>query len=217
MPVFNAKYLSDEEIWSRIDKIVQERDEVHRLLAKPEVSTDPCRMPELAKKLNDLNPKCLLFHELRSLVKDLRELEEMIGEKEPDEEHELVSLHREYLDLCRDKALQVYQTLMEMGLLPEEVEDETDLAILKFIEYAGPEYAWRLGINIGLDVAESRRRLEALLEKGLLERVPGNMLEGYHRQKDWIKHMNHTYYRITREGRHYLRKLRRGLEDLSEG
>ncbi|MEW6698165.1 MAG: DUF2250 domain-containing protein [Bacillota bacterium] len=217
MPVFNAKYLSDEEIWSKIEKIVQERDEVQRLLAEPEISTDPQRMPELARKLYDLNHKCLLFEELKSLVKDVDELNELTGGEEPDEEHELAPLHREYHDLCRDKARQVYQTLMEMGLLSEEIEDETDLAILKFIDYAGPEYAWRLGINIGLDVDESRRRLEALLEKGLLERVPGNMLEGYHRQKDWVKHMNHTYYRMTREGRHYLRKLRRGLEDLSDG
>lgn len=217
MPVFHAKYLSDEEIWRKIDKIVEERDEVQQLLAEPEVSTDPQRIPELARKLHDLNQKCLLFDELKSLVKDLDELAEMIGGEELDEEHELAPLHKEYTDLCRDKAGQVYRTLMDMGLLSEEIEDETDLAILKFIDYAGPEYAWRLGINIGLDVKESRRRLEALLEKGLLEKVPGNMLEGYHRQKDWTKHMNHTYYRITREGRHYLRKLRRGLDDLSEG
>ncbi|AQS60565.1 hypothetical protein B0537_09095 [Desulforamulus ferrireducens] len=98
-----------------------------------------------------------------------------------------------------------------------EIEDDKDIEILQFIDYAGPEYAWRLGINVGLDVEESRKRLEKLLAKGLLERVPGNMLEGYHRQKDWVKHMNHTYYRITREGRHYLRKLRTGLEDLSQG
>nr|WP_274380927.1 DUF2250 domain-containing protein [Desulforadius tongensis] len=101
---------------------------------------------------------------------------------------------------------------MENGYLDEEFEDETDLEILKFIDYAGPEYAWRLGINIGIDVEESRQRLEKLLQKGLLEKVQGTMLEGYHREKDWVKHMNHTYYRISRQGRHYLRKLRRQAE-----
>lgn len=90
-----------------------------------------------------------------------------------------------------------------------EFEDETDLKILKFIDYAGPEYAWRLSINIGISWEESRRRLAILLEKGLLERVAGNMLGNYHREKNWTKHMNHTYYRISREGRLYLRRLRR--------
>ncbi len=46
------------------------------------------------------------------------------------------------------------------------------------------------------------------MAKGFLERVEGNMLDKYHRAKSWTKHMNHTYYRITREGRHYLRLLR---------
>jgi len=47
-----------------------------------------------------------------------------------------------------------------------------------------------------------------LLAKGFLERVEGNMPDKYHRAKSWTKHMNHTYYRIAREGRHYLRLLR---------
>ncbi|HBX24416.1 MAG TPA: DUF2250 domain-containing protein [Desulfotomaculum sp.] len=104
--------------------------------------------------------------------------------------------------------------LLERGCLEKEVEDQTDLEILKFIDYAGPEYAWRLGINVGLDVAEARRRLDVLLAKGFLERVEGNMLDKYHRAKSWTKHMNHTYYRVTREGRHYLRSLRCEAGDL---
>lgn len=56
---------------------------------------------------------------------------------------------------------------------------------------------------------EARKRLEALLEKELLEKVQGTMLEGYHREKDWIKHMNHTYYRLSRKGKLFLRQLRR--------
>lgn len=216
MSIFNAKYLSDEEIWSRIASFYQERDEIIELLGKPEISTDPSRMPELAKKLYELNLKCGLFDELKSIAKDLQDLEELIQRDELEEDDEMVLLYSEYQEMCSDKASQVYNLLLELGMLDEEIEDAKDLEILKFIDYAGPEYAWRLGINVGLDVEESRRRLENLLGKGLLEKVPGNMLDGYHRQKDWTKHMNHTYYRMTREGRLYLRKLRLGSEDLTE-
>ena len=217
MLVFPTKYLSDEDIWGIIQNIITERDDTQNLLAQPEISTDPTRMPELAKKLHELNEKCLLFQELKNLVQDLDELEDLLSKENSEEEQEQLTLFfNEILQLAREKADPIYTMLMDMGLLDIEIEDEMDLKILNFIEYAGPEYAWRLGINVGLDVEESRCRLEKLLEKGLLEKVQGTMLAGYHRQKDWVKHMNHTYYRITREGRHYLRKLRRGLDDLTD-
>ncbi|WP_031513822.1 DUF2250 domain-containing protein [Desulfofalx alkaliphila] len=98
--------------------------------------------------------------------------------------------------------------------MDEEYEDETDIEILKFLDYAGAEYAWRLGINVNISRCESRERLEKLFKKGLIEKVQGIMLENYHWERDWMKHMNHTYYRISREGRLYLRKMRRGLESL---
>ncbi|WP_077714290.1 DUF2250 domain-containing protein [Desulforamulus ferrireducens] len=227
MLVFDAKYLSDEDIWAIIEQIYTERAEVEKLLGQPEISTDPQRMPELAKQLFQLNEKCLLFDHLKRVVQDLREMIELLSQDgldveklEPQElmeKHELAGLYLELLAEKQATARQVYNLLISMGLMDIEIEDDKDIEILQFIDYAGPEYAWRLGINVGLDVEESRKRLEKLLAKGLLERVPGNMLEGYHRQKDWVKHMNHTYYRITREGRHYLRKLRTGLEDLSQG
>lgn len=214
MSIFNAKYLPDEEIWLRLDSFYTERSEVESQLGDPTISTDPERMPHLAKRLYELNQKCLLFDQLKGAAQDLKEINELIGQELP-EEHELGPLHHEYARDCQELAGQVYILLMELGLLPEEIEDEKDLEILQFIDYAGPEYAWRLGINVGLDVEESRRRLENLLNKGLLEKVQGNMLAGYHRQKDWVKHMNHTYYRITREGRLYLRRLRREQEELN--
>ena len=218
MPLFPTKYLKDEDIWCIIQGIISERDDTENLLAQPEISTDPVRMPALAKKLHELNEKCLLFAELQKVAQDLSELTELMGlENSEAEQAQLAALWEETLQLAQAKAEPIYTLLMDMGLLEIEIEDEMDLKILNFIEYAGPEYAWRLGINVGLEVEEARRRLENLLAKGLLEKVQGTMLAGYHRQKDWVKHMNHTYYRITREGRHYLRKLRRGLEDLTEG
>lgn len=206
--IFKARYLSDAEIWQLIDKVFEERNQIHELLAKPEVSTDPARLPELARQLHELDHICLLADQLSSDQNDLVQLEEMLAHSAGDED-ELQELYQEYLSLCQGKAGQIYQLLLARGDLNFELEDQTDLEILKFIEYAGPEYAWRLGINIGIDVSEARERLDALLTKGLLERVQGTMLENYHRARDWTKHMNHTYYRLSREGKHYLRNLRK--------
>ena len=210
MSVFGARYYTDEEIWDQVRLLEKERDRVQADLARPDISINPEVMPELARQLHELNQLSLAAEALRYCLKELRVLEEMLEEEEHGEDDfvELERLHEEYLERSADKADRVVKMLLEWGCLEKEMEDETDLEILKFIDYSGPEYAWRLGINVGLDVAESRRRLELLLEKGFLERVEGNMLENYHRAKSWTKHMNHTYYRITRQGRHYLRRLR---------
>jgi len=213
--VFNAKYLSNEEIWSRIKGIVKERDRVQECLAEPEVSTDPDRMAELAKKLHGLNKFCLPVENLENILADIGEMEELITAEGLDEDEGGLLLE-EFFKQREVAALQIYQMLLERGCLAEEIEDEIDLKILRFIDYAGPEYAWRLGINIGLDVEESRRRLEGLLQKGLLERVEGNMLGNYHREKSWTKHMNHTYYKMSREGRLYVRKLRVDSQEAEE-
>ncbi|MTI80963.1 MAG: DUF2250 domain-containing protein [Firmicutes bacterium] len=211
MNIFNGNYLSDQEIIKRAENIVTEYEDTRNLLADPEVSTDPDRMPELAKRMHQLTPYCQLVDKFKSYLDDFNELKKMLGDEVDleDEENEDVVLYHEYTDLCNNTAQELYNMLLENGYLEEEKEDTKDLEILKFIDYAGPEYAWRLGINVGLDVEESRERLDKLLEKGLLEKVQGTMLAGYHREKDWVKHMNHTYFKMSRQGKHYLRRLRR--------
>ena len=211
MSYFNAKYLTDQEIWFKIQEIIDERDKTELLLAEPQIHSDQVKMPELARRLQELNEFAHDVAVLRECLVDLEELEQiLVGEVHTDsEQDEMRAFYEEYGVLCAEKAGIIYSWLLDRGYLNEEIEDETDLGILRFIDYAGPEYAWRLGINLGMDVEESRSRLDNLLEKGLLERVEGKMLGNYHREKGWTKHMNHTYYKITREGRLYLRSLRR--------
>lgn len=210
MSVFDAGFLSDAEVWSRLVAIAEERSRVRRLLAQPEVSTDPDRLPDLARQLHELDRICSLADELKSGLDDRRDWEAMLAEASTDgKDDELRVAYEESAALCNQVAGQLYRLLLEKGYLDEEIEDDTDLEILRFIDYAGPEYAWRLGINIGIDVVEARERLERLLGKGLLKKVQGTMLGNYHRQKDWTKHMNHTYFRISRAGKLYLRRLRR--------
>lgn len=208
--LFNGKYLSDEQIWSRIEGIINERNTVQNELAHPDVISNPQRMAELAKRLYQLEQLCVPLENLKSELTELKNIEEFIAEEGiEDEEDDYMVLYRQHLEQCNISTSEVYQFLLDNGYLDEEYEDDTDLEILKFLDYAGAEYAWRLGINIGIDVVESRSRLEKLLHKGLIEKVQGTMLGNYHRQKDWIKHMNHTYYRISRVGKLYLRELRR--------
>ncbi len=209
MMLFKGKYLSDEEIWSRIGEKTDERDRISQALAEAGAEADPQAIASLSRKLAELNRICFPVDRLNVLLKDLQELAELLEGKTPEEEPDLLKLYAEYSSNCSEMAGEVYRLLLESGSINEEKEDEKDLQILKFIGYAGPEYAWRLGINTGMDVSEARERLERLLGKGLLEKVQGTMLEGYHREKDWVKHMNHTYYRLSREGEHFLRNLRK--------
>ncbi|MBU4533738.1 MAG: DUF2250 domain-containing protein [Eubacteriales bacterium] len=207
MPLFNARYYNDTEIWSIINGIVERRDQVRLLLAQPEVSTDPERMPELAREMHDLEEVCLPVDELNHYLEERRAIEALTRD-DPEGGAALEALSEQSERQCGQAAERVYPLLLKKGYLSAECEDGTDLAILNFIGYAGPEYAWRLGINIGIRVEEARERLESLLRKGLLEHVQGTMLGNYHREKDWTKHMNHTYYRLSREGKLYLRRLR---------
>lgn len=211
--VFRSKHLSDEEIFLRIEKILDERNRINDILTEINAVAHPKTFIELTKQLSELNKIYVFVEKLNALLLDLRELEEMQDEISPGKfDEELCLLHKEYTENVNDVTNQIYLFLLDKGYIDEEKEDKTDLDILRFIEYAGPEYAWRLGINIGIDVTEARERLERLMKKGLLEKVQGTMLEGYHREKDWIKHMNHTYYRLSREGKLFLRKIRRDTE-----
>ncbi|MFZ5649863.1 MAG: DUF2250 domain-containing protein [Bacillota bacterium] len=208
-PFFNSSYLSDAEILSRIEKIVEDRNRLFDVLAAANDDSDPAAMSELARRFYELDKIHHSFNRLVNLIDDLQEIEKMIGEGGAEDAESLRLLHTEYTGDCAEEAGRLYGLLLEKGYIGEEVLDGADLAILRFIEYAGPEYAWRLGINIGIGTKEARDRLQTLLEKGLLEKVQGTMLEGYHREKDWVKHMNHTYYRLSRKGRLFLRQIRR--------
>ncbi|MHB8156555.1 MAG: DUF2250 domain-containing protein [Desulfocucumaceae bacterium] len=206
-PFFNSRYLSDHQILSTIKKIIEDRNSLFNDLAAAGTSASPAEMSALAKHFHELDKICQSFKKLDDLFKDLQELEIMAGD-DTEEGEDLQILLLEYKEECSAAAAQLYRLLLEKRHISEELVDSTDLAILKFIEYAGPEYAWRLGINVGIGAQEARDRLQALLEKELLKKVQGTMLEGYHREKDWVKHMNHTYYRLSRKGKQFLRQLR---------
>jgi len=169
------------------------------------VSTDPDKVAKLSRKLGDLKEISKLAEKLRSYQEDLSAAEAILSEEKDEEAQDLV---QEYRDKCDKLSDELFERLMDNGHLEEETEDEIDVRILKYIQSMGPEYAIQLAKNLNLEVKQARDRLETLNEKDLLTRVQGTMLESYHRQEGWDKHMNHTYYRLSRQGELYLRDLR---------
>lgn len=205
MSLFNGSYLDDEQIWSRIEKLEKEEDELKQRLARQEISGNPKKIAKLSKKLNEVKRISSLATKLRSAITDLQAAEELRSKEENSEAKALVDDYRKQRDRLSS---QLFQLLINKGCLSEENEDELDVEILKYIHAWGPEYILMLSQKLQTEVPEVRDRVEILLEKGLLERVQGTILESYHRQEGWDKHMNHTYYNLSRKGALYLRELR---------
>lgn len=202
---FDADYLDEDEIWVRIDELIEQKNEISQRLSRPQVSTDPDKVAKSSRKLDGLKEISELAEKLRSGQEDLSAAEAILSEGKDEEAQDLV---QEYRDKCDKLSNELFELLMDNGHLEEEAEDEIDVRILKYIQLVGPEYAIQLAKNLNLEVEQARDRLETLNEKDLLTRVQGTMLESYHRQEGWDKHMNHTYYRLSRQGELYLRDLR---------
>jgi hypothetical protein len=84
--------------------------------------------------------------------------------------------------------------------------DEIDFRILGHHQVMGVDYAWVVAETLDIEpqlVFERHRKLKDLK---LLERVQKLMIQYRKNIVDhkWIKHRNHTYYRITPKGEKYL-------------
>ena len=80
--------------------------------------------------------------------------------------------------------------------------DETDLAILRHHRDYDIDYSLKVARMLNLDKELVFERHRALREQGLLERVEALIVQ-YRKgivDNKWIKHRNHTYYRLTPEG-----------------
>ncbi len=205
--MFPSKLLTELDIRARLAAIQSERAEILRELARPEVSADPERMAPLAQRLGQLEKVMPSIEEFVTAEADYETAQSLLTEEIDDQAaSELASALRTDLEAA---AANLYDVLLKEGHLEEEKEDTVDRRILKYLRSMGAEYPWRLGINLKIGEEAAVERLKSLETKGLVERVQGTMLDNYHRQRDWTKHMNHTYYRLSRAGDHYLRKRRR--------
>ncbi|RUM88584.1 MAG: DUF2250 domain-containing protein [Thermodesulfatator sp.] len=88
-------------------------------------------------------------------------------------------------------------------MLPWGILDEEDWRILRDLYALAPDCAKFLSRRLGMDLAETMRRLRRLQSLGFLERVTGRFLKKKGLRK--AKHMNHTYYELSREARLFMR------------
>ncbi|RIV19229.1 DUF2250 domain-containing protein [Alicyclobacillaceae bacterium I2511] len=83
--------------------------------------------------------------------------------------------------------------------------DGVDVKILAYFKALGPDYAKLVAFRFGLSLENSRARLERLELAGFIEKVEGRIVKYYHRRVKAVKHRNHTYFQITKDGEQFLR------------
>lgn len=84
--------------------------------------------------------------------------------------------------------------------------DELDFSILRHHQVMGVDYAWMVAEMLCLEPQLVFERHKKLRDSKLLVRVQLVMIRYRKNIVDhkWIKHRNHTYYRITPKGEKYL-------------
>ncbi len=86
-----------------------------------------------------------------------------------------------------------------------ETLGEREQKLILDLRENGPDCAKFLARRHGLHLRETMDKLSALEEQGWLERVKGTFL--FKRGFKKPKHMNHTYYSVTRRADRFLRGL----------
>ena len=118
-----------------LQDIKQRFDEVQRLMAQPEIATDPTQMADLGREhseLQELVPKIDRYERMVQEREDLREL----SESEDDEMAELASAELEELN----EALPAFEEKLRLLLIPKDPEDKKD-AIVEIRAGAGGDEA----------------------------------------------------------------------------
>lgn len=82
----------------QLEKMVARYQELEQLLASHELIADRQQYNKLAKELSDLKPAVVLYRELKSLLKESQDLEEVLLQKHDEDYHELVRQEIKELD-----------------------------------------------------------------------------------------------------------------------
>ncbi len=93
---------------------------------------------------------------------------------------------------------------------------EIELKILKYHKIMGADYSKLVSHRFGLKLCEAMKIHQDLFEKGLLEKVSGRIID-YHtnvKRMKTVKHRNHTYYVLSREGKLFLREYEQNFGEI---
>jgi len=88
-------------------------------------------------------------------------------------------------------------------MLNWDVLEEKDFIILQYLYNIEADCAKFISRKLKISLEETMQRLKHLEKLGFLERVRGTFLKRKDLHKP--KHMNHTYYELTRKAHLYMR------------
>ncbi|HDN79188.1 MAG TPA: peptide chain release factor 1, partial [Chloroflexi bacterium] len=111
-------------------------EELNRLMADPEVATDPKRMAEYAREQAELEELVQTYRKYRELERQLAEAKELLEESDDEEMRELAKSEIDRLE----GELERLETQVKKLLLPKDPRDERDV-IMEIRAGAGGEEA----------------------------------------------------------------------------
>ena len=109
----------------KVAAIVSRYEELNRLLADPEVISDPARLRELAQEQSSISEIVEVYHRYEEIVRDLESTEQLLAEPLDEEMAELAREEAETLRNKRDETLEQMKKL----LLPKDPRDERNVIV----------------------------------------------------------------------------------------
>lgn len=115
----------NREIVTRLEGAEARYNELHELMAQPEVATDPTRLRQLAKEQSGLEELVSVFRTYRVTTRQLADAKAMLDETTDEEMRELA---KEEADQLAEKQDQLADHLKRL-LLPKDPNDEKDVIV----------------------------------------------------------------------------------------
>ena len=115
----------DETLIGKLTAIVESQKKLEEELSKVDISNDPKKYAEMAKKHSDMSSIVELFNQWETLNSDISDAEELLAE-ENDEE-----MKNEYAKIIKNSSseIETIVTKIKVGLLPKDPSDEKDVLV----------------------------------------------------------------------------------------
>ena len=115
----------DETLINKLTAIVESQKQLEEDLSKVDISSDPNKSAEMAKKHSDMSSIVELFRQWETLTSDISDAEELLNE-ESDED-----MKSEYEDIIKNSTEEIENivTKIKVGLLPKDPSDEKDVLV----------------------------------------------------------------------------------------
>ncbi|MBI3943560.1 MAG: peptide chain release factor 1 [Chloroflexi bacterium] len=112
-------------VLDRLEKVEDRYEEIHHLLADPEVHSDPDKLREYGQEIAELEDIVTAYREYRSALQELESTRQMLVETQDDD---LYALAQEEIARLEPEVAQKYETL-KLLLLPQDSRDKKNVII----------------------------------------------------------------------------------------